>query len=447
MKKTIVLIAILTPLTFFVSCASAPKNITQIASTADPSQEVTTTRWDIDMEKSNELALLSPEKFKKAEKSLETSENLLRKNAPSEKVLEELAISRTWLEQSREIAQRTRPLMAGPLKSRDEAIAVKDVNNKEIIYADKSLKAITAKVEEGYTVNPRTLVDLKEDYLNSEKARTRRSFLFPIDHRIHEARNLNARKLAPVTYDQAQMDYETAEKTFSITPYDRAAVMARIKVADNSSKKLIDVTQAALSTAKKTPEEIVLAERQQAEIAKAQKDKLDTKFQNSLAGTAQAYLENERLKYEEKDLKNKLEPQIVLEELRHQIPVEQADIMMTADGQIKLRLKNLQFKAGSADLTSKATASLETVKNALAETKAKKLVVEGHTDTSGSEAKNKIISEHRAESVATFLQTDASLKNVEVETVGLGSEMPIKNNSTKQGRLENRRVDITLITF
>lgn len=152
----------------------------------------------------------------------------------------------------------------------------------------------------------------------------------------------------------------------------------------------------------------------------------------------------ERLQTEAKKLEQKPEPQFVLENLRHQIPENEADIIMSPDGTIMLRIKDLQFPIGSFELSDHAGPVLNNIKNALAGMNAKRLIVEGHTDSTGSEVKNKTISAHRAETVASFLKDDDLLQSVDITALGLGSERPLKNNKTKQGRAENRRVEITI---
>lgn len=447
MKKIALMLFVTLPLTFFLSCSTTPKNITSIDASADASIEIATTRQDIDMEKANFLALLSPEKFKKAETNLENAEESLAKNKSSEYILKELAISRAWLEQAREVAQRSRPLMEKPLIARENAVEIAEANNKEIDSADKDFKKMTEKMEENKSIEQNKILDLAEEYLKAEKARTRRARLMPIEERIKEAKNLKAKKLVPVTYDHAILDYEAAKKTFEINPYDRGQVLDRIKVADESSKKLVALAAATNATSKKSPEQIVLEERQHAQIEKIKNEKMNNLYENSLDGIAEARLENERLKAEAKKLEEKAEPQIVLENLRQQIPEDQADIMMSPNGKIMLRLKEVQFKSGSADLSATAVQVLNNIKEALAEVDAKKIVIEGHTDSLGSKEKNKEISENRAQTVANFLQTEDSLKDINIEAIGLGSEMPIKNNKTQQGRAENRRVEITIETL
>jgi len=66
----------------------------------------------------------------------------------------------------------------------------------------------------------------------------------------------------------------------------------------------------------------------------------------------------------------------------------------------------------------------------------------GHTDSVGSEAYNQGLSERRAQAVAQYLENGGiSRSNMIVE--GMGESQPIATNDTREGRAQNRRVEIT----
>lgn len=69
--------------------------------------------------------------------------------------------------------------------------------------------------------------------------------------------------------------------------------------------------------------------------------------------------------------------------------------------------------------------------------------VVGHTDSSGTDAYNQNLSERRAASVKDYLVGQGVDAGV-INTSGMGESQPVADNSTKAGRAENRRVEITL---
>ena len=72
------------------------------------------------------------------------------------------------------------------------------------------------------------------------------------------------------------------------------------------------------------------------------------------------------------------------------------------------------------------------------------IVVAGYTDSTGSEAYNQTLSEKRAASVASYLQTQG-VNPVRFDVVGFGENHPIADNSTAEGRALNRRVELTIL--
>jgi len=66
--------------------------------------------------------------------------------------------------------------------------------------------------------------------------------------------------------------------------------------------------------------------------------------------------------------------------------------------------------------------------------------VSGHTDSTGPEEYNQGLSERRANTVKSFLE--AAYPNASITAVGMGESSPAATNSTKEGRSENRRVEV-----
>jgi outer membrane protein OmpA-like peptidoglycan-associated protein len=66
-------------------------------------------------------------------------------------------------------------------------------------------------------------------------------------------------------------------------------------------------------------------------------------------------------------------------------------------------------------------------------------LIEGHTDSIGSEAYNPALSDRRAKSVFDYL-TSRGVDPARLSSIGKGETMPIADNSTAEGRQQNRRV-------
>lgn len=439
---------------YTTGCSSTPKNVSTLSPSSDASTEVAATRADLEANRKDLGELLSPEKFKSAEKSLQASERSLKDKKSSEVIFKDLAESRAWLEQSRVVTDRSKAALAMPLEARARAVAVADGESKELRSADEDLKDLTKKIEKGDGITDTKAADLTAKYVKVERTRITRTQLDPIEARIEQAKKMNAKRLAPKSYAQAENDFTAAQKTLMIDPIDRSQISERIQTASRSSADLMEIARETAKTPGASTEELVLAARrkdlmnkQQLTAAQQQLNNADARLERAAEGNAKVAAENQNLKATVGDLKDQAQPQVLLQKLRSELPEETADIMMTPAGKIMVRLKHLQFKTNSADLSTEAATTVNTVRAALAEMDPKKLTVEGHTDSTGSAARNKTLSTSRAETVASVLKADKTLGEAQIQAIGYGAEQPIKNNQTKEGRAENRRVEITIDTL
>ncbi|MBK6510207.1 MAG: OmpA family protein [Haliea sp.] len=105
---------------------------------------------------------------------------------------------------------------------------------------------------------------------------------------------------------------------------------------------------------------------------------------------------------------------------------------------------SLQFAFDSAKLTATDIAQLDKLVPVLSDPNAGFIggVIEGHTDSVGTEEYNMGLSKRRAESVASYLQSQGVNLGNRFATEAFGESKPIASNDTAEGRAENRRVVI-----
>jgi outer membrane protein OmpA-like peptidoglycan-associated protein len=70
-------------------------------------------------------------------------------------------------------------------------------------------------------------------------------------------------------------------------------------------------------------------------------------------------------------------------------------------------------------------------------------MIEGHTDSTGSEQYNQRLSENRAKAVRDALMMKG-LNSARIQTVGYGEQYPATGNETTEGRQRNRRVEVVI---
>ena len=103
--------------------------------------------------------------------------------------------------------------------------------------------------------------------------------------------------------------------------------------------------------------------------------------------------------------------------------------------------KSVYFTTGGAIVTFKAYKPLNEVTDILKKYPTTALSVEGHTDNTGSAAVNKILSQKRAESIKAYF-VKQGIDAGRITATGYGSEQPIGDNKTAEGRAQNRRVEM-----
>lgn len=125
-----------------------------------------------------------------------------------------------------------------------------------------------------------------------------------------------------------------------------------------------------------------------------------------------------------------------------EIPKERV-VPSTANRAVTVSNLDLKYATGSTKLTPESQKRLDHLVAQLAASPNAKVKVEGFTDTVGSADQNLQISQKRADNVMAIL-IHKGVPPARVTAKGHGEETPIANNSTKEGRAQNRRVTVSV---
>jgi outer membrane protein OmpA-like peptidoglycan-associated protein len=109
-----------------------------------------------------------------------------------------------------------------------------------------------------------------------------------------------------------------------------------------------------------------------------------------------------------------------------------------------LRLVGLSFPTGSAEIGTEHRDLLNKVAEATAVFPRSQIIIEGHTDSYGSDENNMSLSRERAAAVSAYLASEFGIPAFRMSTAGYGETQPIANNETPQGRERNRRIDVRI---
>ncbi len=105
------------------------------------------------------------------------------------------------------------------------------------------------------------------------------------------------------------------------------------------------------------------------------------------------------------------------------------------------------FKFGAADLPDEAKARLDSVINQLKSNPQGVFIeIEGHTDNVGDKAMNEKLGMERAEVVKRYIYEQHQVPLHKINTISYGEDKPVAPNNTRDGRAQNRRVVIRVLS-
>lgn len=111
------------------------------------------------------------------------------------------------------------------------------------------------------------------------------------------------------------------------------------------------------------------------------------------------------------------------------------------DRGVVVTLGDVLFDTGLATLKPGAYGTIERLATVLKEDANRKVMIEGHTDSAGSDEYNQSLSERRAASVQAAL-FERGVEASQIATVGKGETTPVASNGNAAGRQQNRRVEL-----
>lgn len=102
------------------------------------------------------------------------------------------------------------------------------------------------------------------------------------------------------------------------------------------------------------------------------------------------------------------------------------------------------FDTNKSNINTKSKATLDKLAKVFMEFPDTKILVVGHTDSTGSAEYNLNLSEKRAKSVTSYLINDG-IASSRLETLWYGETQPKFDNTTAEGRAKNRRVNVAIV--
>jgi OOP family OmpA-OmpF porin len=225
---------------------------------------------------------------------------------------------------------------------------------------------------------------------------------------------------------KAQLAY-IAEKRAQI-----ATASAEAKMAERDAEKMGRETSDLIAEKRTQEARIAMKEAEQAKAAaaaeaeratraKAEAEQARQAAQAEAERAARAKAETEQLKKEMADLKAK----------------------QTERG-IVLTMGEVLFATGKSDLSAAAMQSVNKLAEFLQKYPRQNVLIEGHTDSEGSDETNMTLSQKRADAVKEAL-TGRGVDAGRISTKGYGKKYPVTSNDTPAGQSQNRRVEVIIL--
>jgi outer membrane protein OmpA-like peptidoglycan-associated protein len=170
------------------------------------------------------------------------------------------------------------------------------------------------------------------------------------------------------------------------------------------------------------------AERERAAVAAAEAARRAEAAAQEAARVAAAAAEAKAIEAARADLLNRL---------NFVLPTRESERGLVSE------IGGVQFATGTARLNAQARETLAKFSGIVASYPSLTFVIEGHTDSTGSDATNRELSWQRAISVRDYLIAQGVAAS-SIDVKGLGSTRPVADNATASGRARNRRVEIVI---
>jgi len=222
------------------------------------------------------------------------------------------------------------------------------------------------------------------------------------------------------------------------------------------STPALESAQAAYTSARENPEVLKYAvkdlDKAEATLERAAAAD-DLEDMNSLAYIAASEVELAQAKARRGMAEAKIEE---LGKVKSQIQLQVRDAELAAsraqlaaleakqtDRGMVVTLGSVLFVTGEADLLPGAMQTVDRLAQYLRDNPERTVLIEGHTDSTGTDSINLRLSHERADAVRLGL-LNRGIDGDRITTTGLGSSSPVASNDTPEGRQQNRRVEIII---
>jgi outer membrane protein OmpA-like peptidoglycan-associated protein len=446
---------------------------------------------DLRNARNGQVDILSPTSFAEAEELLTDAKKRLERGDKHAKILEKVADAQDQLKRAREVSRLAKRELSQVIKARELARTAGATHyEKDYAEAEENFLGLTKAIEKNKIEKARKKAGkVAEQYRQLELRAIKEQTLGEARKLISQAEKEGAKKLAPKTYKAAQNKLKEVDAFITKHRYQKLKIGNMANEALLHAGRLLQVTRQSKTIKTMRPENITLwAEGMLYETASklatpdmrdqtlaTQEENIigaidalqqDHRFLTEKVNSQQEELEaqNKQIAYLEKQTQKQMaakerlaaeraaaEKRLAAEkrfnqlftEVRGYFKPEEAEVYKQGSDLV-IRLKAINFPVGQHVLMPSNYTLLSKAQRAIRTFGQPSLVIEGHTDSTGSEVRNQHLSQRRAEAVRTYLVANGTLPENKIIAVGYGSKRPLASNKSAEGRAINRRIDVII---
>jgi outer membrane protein OmpA-like peptidoglycan-associated protein len=472
------------------------------AAHTNPIESVNRLEADISAAKQNQVHVLSPKKFTQAEALYVKAKKGLDAGAEITDILENAANSEKALRNAEETANLSRTMLPEVIESRGKAHAAgADKFGQEYDTVEKQFLKLTQAIENnriGYA--KRKAPEVSEAYLALELKAIKAATIKTVQPVIELAENEKARKYVPQSLSLAHQYYEDTDNFITQNRYATEDINKKVQESMFAAQRAVVLNNQSKKIEKLELEEIALWMEDNLHRITVQlsahdmRNRTENHQLDNILGSIQSLqkknrslndqLVSQQKEFEEKsasyesdifELKRRIanlegtalkdrktKADLIAEQraVERKLAAErefnekflkvqaffrtsEADVYKQRN-QLVIRLKAMRFPVGTAVIMPENYMLLSKVQRAVETFDGPSIVIEGHTDSTGKDEANQILSEQRAKAVRDYLVANKTIPADKIHFTGYGSTRPLASNATQEGRAINRRIDVLI---
>ena len=464
----------------FLACAGHQLEVEPISKSENPQELINQLDNDIALARKNQINVLAPTWFKRADASLKTAKQDLEKGGELSKILDNIATGRAQLRRAEEIAKVSQTTLPNAIKARNmarEAGATK--LGRDYADAEERFIELTQAIENNdLNYAQRNQARVVEQFRVVELRAIKIQTIGEVRRLIQNAEKQGLQKIAPQSFAAAQQKLEEADAFITQNPYQKEKMHQLAAEALFMAQRLHIVAQQSEKLEDMEPEQITLwAEGMMYQISEnlgaqdMRNQPFEKQLENILATVSAQHADHdfivENNKKQQSEIE-KLQQQIAslegeslrdqqekerllaekrfnekLSSIQHYFKPNEAEVYKK-ENQVIIRLKAMQFPVGQSVIMPENYSLLSKVQRAIRTFGEPDVIIGGHTDSTGSEDLNEHLSQKRADAVRQYFVANGTLPYEKIIAVGYGSMRPLASNATESGRAINRRIDVII---